>query len=85
MNHTKENILEVLRAGAATVWFTKTNGESRELKCTLCNELMPEYIPSATAAVKPRIENPDLVRAYDLVNEDWRSFKVSSVTKLLSV
>jgi len=84
MNFNKEAITQLLRDGTVSVVFTKTNGESRELQCTLCKDIMRQlwYVPSANATGKPRVENPDLICAYDLVNEDWRSFKVSSVTKV---
>jgi len=66
-----------LREGVCNVTFTKVNGETRVMKCTL-NDLI---VPPATdaEAANPRKENTSVIAAWDLDKQDWRSFRVDSV------
>jgi hypothetical protein len=66
-----------LREGVCNVTFTKVNGETRVMKCTLNESIVP--LATEAEIAKPRKENDSIVAAWDLDKQDWRSFRVDSV------
>jgi len=82
---TRDEMLVLLRSGVCNVTFTKVNGESRDMRCTLVRDMIPEEkIPKSpvdTEAEEPTKVNEAVIRVFDLVKTDWRSFKVDSVTE----
>lgn len=75
----REDIVESLREGVRTVTFTKVNGEERVMDCTLKMDMIPESMHPKTddQGVQATI---NVVRAYDVKAEGWRSFRVENVT-----
>ena len=74
----RESMLTNLREGACRVTFTKKNGDTREMLCTLEMRNIPEYKrPIGESAIK---ENPEVIRVFDMEKYEWRSFRVDSVT-----
>lgn len=74
---TKESVKDALRNGILTVGFTKTNGEVRQMRCTLRSDMIP-----ATPVVEgktPKKENPDVQAVWDLDKGAWRSFRFDSL------
>lgn len=86
MNTTKferNGLLDVLHAGYTTVTFTKVDGTTRVMECTLRADL----IPAAPASDKPKRivkDNPDVIRCFDTEKQEWRSFRVDSVVSITS-
>lgn len=76
----KNDIIAELQNNICTVTFTKVSGEQRVLKCTLRDEIVPV---STTTAARKRPIADDVVAAYDVDNDGWRSFKVDSVTNFV--
>lgn len=79
-------ITDLLRQGICAVTFTKVNGESRTMPCTLNLAIIP-LAPS----VKPLVEgevakvkksNPDNLSVWCTDKNEWRSFKLANVTVL---
>lgn len=65
----------------AVVTFTKKNGELREMVCTTNLALVPAgQQPKGTST---RVDVPDMVRAFDLNKNEWRSFYRSNVISLI--
>ena len=83
MQITKSNIHKLLFEGPTTVTFTKKDGTLRSMKCTLVEHLLPVSESKKTETAKT-IENENLVKAYDLENQGWRSFNVSNVISILN-
>ena len=87
IKYTRDELLNTLRGDSiAYVKFTKTNGETRHMKCTR----NPKYIPESMAPTKaddkqkektPIKENLDVINAFDVEKKGWRSFRVDSVTE----
>jgi hypothetical protein len=73
----KNDIIAELQNNICTVTFTKVSGEQRVMKCTLRDEIVPV---STTTTARKRTIADDVVAAYDVENDGWRSFKVDSVT-----
>jgi hypothetical protein len=80
MKFNRDQLLADLKLHTCKVHFTKVDGTSRIMMCTL----LPEYLPPNTdmnhldeAHRKP--ENLDVIVAWDLEKGGWRSFRVESV------
>jgi hypothetical protein len=73
-----------LKLGWVGVKFTKTNGELRDLVCTLAQVHLPEREKNVNGeeADKKRKRSLDVVSVWDRDNEDWRSFRLDSVVEV---
>lgn len=74
-----ETIKDMLRAGPCMVQFTKADGTTRHMKCTLNEELIP---PSDPNKVNVRKHNPDVLPVWDLEKQDWRSFRYDTILEI---
>ena len=83
MKIDKAHIHKLLFEGPTLVTFTKKDGTLREMKCTLAKHLLPPFDNTRVEGA-PRVENDNLVKTYDLENQGWRSFNVSSVISIFS-
>ena len=70
-------LLEALTKHECTVTFTKVNGETRVMPCTLREDLVPKVEPKGTK--KP---NEAVVSVWCLDKKEWRSFRVDNVVDL---
>ena len=76
---TRNEIIEALQAHKCVVKFTKVNGEVREMPCTLREDIVPKVEPKTERSKKP---NENVVSAWCLDKNEWRSFRVDSVLEL---
>jgi hypothetical protein len=88
----RNTILNMLRSNAVNLEFTKVDGSVRKMVATLNEYLIPlEQLPKVVVAdksehVKPvKAKNLEVVRCFDLQAQAWRSFKISSLIKELSI
>jgi len=77
---TREYMMTKLQQGECRVIFKKTNGEERDMTCTL----QPTVIPSAKkddplSQKKVRSINEEVLPVWDVNAKGWRSFRVDSV------
>lgn len=82
---TNENLKEqyqgFLKAGVCTVTFTKVNGDTRVMKCTLNTAFIPAVqIPTPMSEEKELERSANVLRVFDTEAHGWRSFRVDSVT-----
>jgi len=74
----REKYLETLRISEAEVVFTKANGEKRTMRCTLdSNQIPAEMVPNTDGNASK--VNEEVIKAYDLEKQAWRSFRLDSV------
>ena len=76
-------LLEALKNHECTVTFTKVNGETRVMPCTLKEDVIPK--PLADVASKSNVkrhENQNIVSVWCLDKREWRSFRVDNVVDL---
>ncbi len=66
-----------LYLGVCKVVFTKENGESREMICTL----QQHQIPIDQQPLGKRLVPENQVNVWDMEKKAWRSFRTDSVTK----
>ena len=70
-------LLEALKNHECTVTFTKVNGETRVMPCTLKEDLVPKVEHKGTK--KP---NESIVSVWCLDKKEWRSFRIDNVVDL---
>ena len=76
-------LLEALTKHECTVTFTKVNGETRIMPCTLKEDVIPK--PPADVASKSTVkrhENQNVVSVWCTDKQAWRSFRVDNVVDL---
>jgi hypothetical protein len=79
--YQRDTVLKDLRQNVIEVHFTKVNGETRAMRCTLMPEqLPPKYLEEQTAEKEFHRTNTDTIRCWDVQAGGWRSFKIDSVT-----
>lgn len=73
----RDIIVDVLKKNVMTISFTKADGTARDMVCTL----MPNKLPAVELKEdkKPRKENLEVIRVFDLEKKAWRSFRVDSI------
>jgi hypothetical protein len=78
----KHQLKTILLEETATITFTKTDGSERVMKCTLDPSVIPKIEKEESSTKKQRPDNPDLLSVWDIENEGWRSFKLSSIKSI---
>ena len=78
----KEWIRSVLFQNEVTVTFTKKDGEVREMRCTLNEDIMKKNAMEDQFAVKDvgRKYSDDAQSVFDLDKLGWRAFRFDSIT-----
>lgn len=66
----------LLKDGPAVITFVKSNGEERKMRCTLAEDVVPQY-EKKTEKVKTK--NDDVLPVWDLDKQEWRSFRLDSI------
>ena len=74
-------IKDMLVSDILKVTFTKVNGDTREMYCTLQDEFVPEHKKYFSEGAKPREKNMETLSVFDMEKGDWRSFRIENVTK----
>lgn len=70
----------LLSKGVYDVTFTKVNGESRTMPCTLKSTLLPKHEIKENAKTRePKLDN---LSVWCVDKQEWRSFKVMNVTEV---
>jgi hypothetical protein len=70
---SREELLVILTKYVTKVVFTKVDGSTRVMKCTLINAFLPPLIGSNNK------RSEEVIPVWDLEAEGWRSFRVDSV------
>ncbi len=75
----KDWLRGVLLFGNATITFTKKDGTTRKMICTLNENVIPqEKAPKNTG----RAKNDDVLAVYDVEKQEWRSFRFDSIKEI---
>ena len=72
---TRDEMINELRTRECRVIFTKVNGEERDMQCTLNMQFIPEDKRPKTG--KEYVD--DVIRAFDVNKQEFRSFRVENV------
>lgn len=79
----KEELRAKLRTGIWRVDFTKVDGSTSTMECTLDPRHLPPGDPQ-DAGTKAA-DNPTVLRVYAVDREGWRSFKVLNVNSAIPI
>jgi hypothetical protein len=85
MNTTldKDIVKKDLKEKICQVTFTKTDGSTRVMNCTLNSAMIPvAEVKESTG--KTKAENPEVQPVYDVEAQGWRSFRWDSVQSFRS-
>jgi len=78
---TKEELIETLKTNVCAVTFTKVNGETRTMPCTLRADIVPVY--ERKTPVKEATDKEKATLSVWCTDKGaWRSFRVDSVTEV---
>lgn len=82
---THKKLTKLLSEGITQVTFTKSNGDERVIQATLDHSYLANAgFTSTTSNVKKEV-NTEVVVCVDTEINEWRSFRVDSVTAVTSV
>tara|TARA_Y100001936_G_scaffold252162_1_gene310778 strand:+ start:3734 stop:3967 length:234 start_codon:yes stop_codon:yes gene_type:complete len=70
-------LVKNLKNNVMKINFTKLNGETRIMNCTLHESVLPE-----STGKSERKENPDVLSVWDIDKNAWRSFRLDSVNEM---
>ena len=73
-------ILDLLHKHDCEVTFTKVDGSVRIMPCTLREEAMPQR--DVEKFHQTRVVNENVISAFCLDKNEWRSFRVANVTDI---
>lgn len=76
----RDEMITMLSNDICEVVFEKVDGTERIMFCTRNFDLIPKsnHLTLKESGIEP---NPDVLRVYDMEKNDWRSFRVESVSK----
>jgi hypothetical protein len=80
MSYNRDELLADLKENVVEVTFKKLDGDTRIMKCTLMNNMLPRnYNPDHMHEMHHKEENKAVIAAWDIVKGGWRSFHVENV------
>ena len=81
LDEKNREIRELLYQGVYEITFTKVNGETRTMPCTLDSTLLPPQ--PLKEFHETRVYKPETLSVWCLDKMEWRSFRVANVTKMV--
>jgi hypothetical protein len=78
----REELVEELKGSLMQITFTKLDGTTRKLRCTL-HPLLTEHVSPETKKKFPKSQ--EVLPVWDVENGAWRSFRVASVTHVQNI
>jgi hypothetical protein len=83
LDSRNREIRTMLRDGIYEITFTKVNGESRTMPCTLDSTLLPPQ--PLKEHHETRLYKPELLSVWCVDKSEWRSFRVANVTRIVKL
>jgi len=74
-----DSIRSTLQSNICKVTFTKTNGELREMVCTLRDDIV---VPHEKKTERVKEVNESVMAVWDCEKNAWRSFRVDSIIEV---
>ena len=81
LDQRNREIREELYHGVCEITFTKVNGETRTMPCTLDSTLLPPQ--PLKEFHETRAYKPETLSVWCLDKMEWRSFRVANVTRIV--
>ncbi len=67
------------------VTFTKKDGTTRKMLCTLKEKYLPQQTVEETHSISKALAANNLVTVWDLEKKDWRSFRLDSILEFTPI
>jgi len=83
LDSRNREIRNLLHNGVYEITFTKVNGESRTMPCTLDSSLLPPQ--PLKEFHETRLYKPETLSVWCVDKSEWRSFRVANVTRIVQV
>jgi len=77
--YTRVQLIEMLKSNVMKVTFTKANGDTRVMECTLKDSFLPHRMNPPTA---PFPHSDEALRVWDINEAGWRSFIIKNVQSI---
>lgn len=79
---SREEMIEALQKGVCRVRFTKVNGHTRLMYCTLNPDVLPRKdVMVEQAGFNPKKQvNEKVLAVWDIDVKAWRSFRIDSIS-----
>ena len=78
----RDDMKATLLKNVCDVRFTKVDGTTRDMRCTLKEDLLPEPVASDTEINRNRKPNDSVQVVWDLDKKAWRSCRIDSVLEM---
>jgi len=79
-NINYQDALSELKQSICEVTFTKVNGDTRIMTCTLQKDLIPQAIKKdPLTETKVREINENFISVWDINAKGWRGFRVANI------
>ena len=75
----KEWLRKILIDDIVKVTFTKVNGETRVMKCTLQEQFLPTQIDVEEAILNKKEKSDVNMSVWDIEAKGWRSFRIENL------
>ncbi len=76
----RKEISDLLHQFICEVTFTKVNGETRVMPCTLKEGIVP--VIERKEGTEPKKKSNESLSVYCIDKKEWRSFRVANVTNV---
>lgn len=76
---SREQLRKELLNKIAYITFEKVDGSTRQMCCTLKEELLPSSGKDITEEKKVKAINNNILAVWDLDNGAWKSFRIDSI------
>lgn len=79
----KSELINKLQNSTVEIEFKKLNGETRNMKCTLREGIIPKASKSDTLSqTKVRKVSPEVLVVWDVNKNDWRSMRWDNIVEV---
>ena len=78
----RDQLISLLKENVCVVTFTKLDGETREMPCTLKEDVVPAPVITEGKEPKEKKQNDSIISVWCTDKDSWRSFRVDRVTSV---
>jgi hypothetical protein len=82
VDQRRDIIKSMLSEGVYKITFTKVNGETREMPCTLNADMLPSQTVTEDKEKTERKINTENLSVWCTDKNGWRSFKLANVVEI---
>lgn len=81
MKLIRSELVSQLKKSKGKITFTKVDGTTRVMECTLIQDLLPDQM-DVEEYISERRANEEVLAVWDLEKDGWRSFRLDRVSSI---